>query len=468
MLVLQVKYKYMDNNKDLKKYPATTDEVAQLLGLKGPSQHLPMSSISTGDLPVANLPIAKDTDSHAHVSPDEHAKSENTASSIIPNHAEAVAHAEAEILSEAAVSQPKYLQIVKATLPFVGIFSVGLLMYYFFFTGVNFNSVFNNLEVKTQNAVNVPQETALEELKKQGLAGYNTWISGFYYSVSDTKITDPDTDNSGNGLSNFQKYLLNLNPKSYDTLGLGMSDTEAIAQGLNPLSGAPLTEKQKEIISKYFDMEVAMNRLTLSNMQNPGRVAGVNTDVEMGIRGPVVRKTAVTPTPSSFVSPKTGANVNQVQDQSVNVDTAIVGHLDIPSLNVAVPIMWSSDPKNFEKDLQTGVVHYPGTAIPGQVGTTYIAGHSSNFVWAKGNYNKVFSKLGDLKDNASFSVSVTDKNGKLVTYHYVVVSRHEYSPTDPAQIQNTGKSLVALSTCWPLNSTAKRLVVYGQLTQVEK
>ena len=56
-------------------------------------------------------------------------------------------------------------------------------------------------------------------------------------AVSDPKILDPETDNSGNGLTNFQKYLLNLNPKSYDTLGLGEADSQTIAKGINPLTG---------------------------------------------------------------------------------------------------------------------------------------------------------------------------------------------------------------------------------------
>ena len=132
-----------------------------------------------------------------------------------------------------------------------------------------------------------------------------------------------------------------------------------------------------------------------------------------------------------------------------------------------MPIVWSQDPKNFDADLQCGVVHYPGTALPGQIGTTYIAGHSSNYPWAKGSYNQIFSTLGKLANNTSFKITVTQTNGKTVTFDYVVTSSKQFSPTDQAQFANTGKSIVALSTCWPVGSTAKRLVVFGQLTQTE-
>lgn len=459
----------MDETPSTKKYPVTTDEVAKLLGLKPSGTALPMSSVSATDLPVLNLPVDSsypevktvDLKTYPDNSKTEHFALETTNPTL-----------------DAVKNPPAYAKFAKAAIPYLGVFTAGLFLYYFFFSNVNFNNIFKNTVDTVSNktsSITAPQQTALQELQKQSLAGYNTWISGFYYDVSDSKITNPNTDNSGNGLSNFQKYLLNLNPKSYDTLGLGIADSQSLANGISPLSGTPLTDAQKEIVSKYFDMEVIMNRLALANLQNSGKVAGVNINNNnnnsnnRGLRGlsDIKNQAQVQGQNTVFNSPQTGANVN-LDDKSVDINNKIPGHLDIPSLNVAVPIVWSAEPGSFEQDLQAGVIHYPGTAVPGQIGTTYIAGHSSNYFWAKGSYNKVFTQLGDLKDSASFSVSVTDNNGKLITYHYVVVSRKEYVPTDPAQITNTGKSLVALSTCWPVNSTAKRLVVYGQLTQVER
>jgi sortase A len=158
--------------------------------------------------------------------------------------------------------------------------------------------------------------------------------------------------------------------------------------------------------------------------------------------------------------------VSEIDANNINLETA--GRLEIPSLGINVPVIWTKNTKNFETDLQKGVVHYPGTALPGQIGTTYISGHSSNYAWAKGEYNKVFSKLGDLPDNSSFIVTVVQKNGQDARLHYVVIKRKEFSPTDQEQFRNTGDSLVALSTCWPIGSTKSRLVVFGKLTQVEK
>jgi hypothetical protein len=51
----------------------------------------------------------------------------------------------------------------------------------------------------------------------------------------------------------------------------------------------------------------------------------------------------------------------------------------------------------FMEELRKGVVRYPGTAEPGEVGNTFIFGHSSNFPWVKSEYNDVFALIDQLK-----------------------------------------------------------------------
>lgn len=53
--------------------------------------------------------------------------------------------------------------------------------------------------------------------------------------------------------------------------------------------------------------------------------------------------------------------------------------------------------KIFMKELQKGIVRYPGTAKPGETGNAFIFGHSSNYYWEKGDYNSVFAALDKLK-----------------------------------------------------------------------
>ncbi|MDR3643120.1 MAG: sortase [Candidatus Doudnabacteria bacterium] len=456
-----------------KRYPASTAEVAKMLGLPTANEDLPMGSfVSHGDLPVANLPIqqpeaatvAKDSEHH------------NQPANPGLNHAVATDVPPLQTKPE----QPAYIKFSKQLLPYAAIFTIGIFLYYFFFSSLNLNLNLNVADMfggKSSQVEAAPQESAIALLEQQDMAGYESWIHGFYYDINDPKVIDPNTDNSGNGLTNFQKYLLNLNPKSYDTLGLGTADSQDLAEGISPTTGAPLTASQSSIIAKYIDMEAVNNRLALYSMQNPSRVAGAATTGI--IANPNNFNSQAVPGDAAVVAPSNSySQNNQSQtannvagtptDNSVSINTAVPGTLSIPNLKINVPIIWSKDPTDFENDLQSGVVHYPGTAMPGAIGTTYIAGHSSNYSWAKGKYNQIFSTLGKLTKDASFSITVTTTSGKQATYNYVMVNSGQYSPTDQAQFANTGQSLVALSTCWPVGSTSKRLVVFGQLVSVDK
>jgi sortase A len=163
-----------------------------------------------------------------------------------------------------------------------------------------------------------------------------------------------------------------------------------------------------------------------------------------------------------------GINTAQAASgSSVKVNTDHDAMISIPSLNINVPLVWTKNTKDFDNDLKRGVVHYPGTAMPGKIGTSYISGHSSNYAWVKSDYNKIFENLDDLKDGEKFTVTVTTSEGKKTKLTYVVKRRGEYAPNDQAQFANTSQSLVALSTCWPPGTTAKRLVVFGELTGTE-
>lgn len=441
----------------LKRYPASTSEVAKMLGLPVAAADLPMGSfVSHGDVPVANLPIVAPVEAAA-IPPIVQATKDPSPGAAA--HAQTIpAAAVIPTLEQIKAQEPAYVKWGKQLLPYAAIFTVGLFLYYFFFSSLNLNlnlNVAGMLGNQTEQVKAAPQQSAILQLEQQDMAGYNSWILGFYYDVKDPKVIDPNTDNSGNGLTNFEKYLLNLNPKSYDTLGLGMADSQALAEGISPLTGDKLTDSQKNIIAKYIDMEAVNNRLALYNLQNPSKVAGAATG-----SGTVYPRGSEQPVSLNVA----GTNTNN----SVDINLAVPGQLSIPDLKINVPIIWSQDPADFEKDLQSGIVHYPGTAMPGQTGTTYIAGHSSNYAWAKGNYNHILDHLGDLPQDASFQITVTTTAGKQITYHYVFVRSQTYSPTDQAQFANTGQSLVAISTCWPVGSTAKRLVVFGQLVSVDK
>src|SRR5687767_11297538 len=69
--------------------------------------------------------------------------------------------------------------------------------------------------------------------------------------------------------------------------------------------------------------------------------------------------------------------------------------LFIPSLGIDVPLVYIEEKNEaaFQAALRDGVVHYPGTAMPGQPGNAYYFGHSSDYSWSKGEYKNVFATL---------------------------------------------------------------------------
>jgi LPXTG-site transpeptidase (sortase) family protein len=323
-----------------------------------------------------------------------------------------------------------FSKILKNIFPYALVFIASVAVFFLFLTNFSFKSLFSSVTQK-------PAASISQSVPANQLTAYNAWINSYFYDVSDQSVLDPNNDISGNGLTNYQKFLLGLDPRKQDTLGLGVSDTESLISGIDPLTGAPMNAAQKNLVASNIDLEAVSNRVTLATANSVPKVAGANT------------------------------TANEARD-AVTLDTNVSGEIDIPSLKIAAPLIWTKDIKNFETDLPNGLVHYPGTPLPGEIGTSYISGHSSNYVWIKGKYNNVFENLNKLKKYDSFTISAKDTSGKTVIFHYVVSSSGIFSANDQAQFANIGKSTVGLSTCWPVGTSANRLVVFAQLTQVER
>lgn len=331
------------------------------------------------------------------------------------------------------ISSVKWGRVVKTALPYVTVFLIVIAAYVLLFTNFSIGSYINSV-TKTPDVQK--NSAAAQELPSGELAAYNTWIRSYFFDVSDPKILDPNTDISGNGLTNYQKFLLGLNPKKKDTLGLGRTDTESLLAGIDPLTGNPLSDAQKKVIAEAIDLETLSNKLSIAAAAQSPQVAGASTE-------------------------------NQVSNQ-VMLDTNKNGTVEIPALKISVPLIFSKSDATVMTDLQNGVIHFPATVLPGEIGTSYISGHSSNYSWAKGSYNRVFDTLGNLKKYDSVTISATDINGKPVKFHYVVMASEIFKPDDQRQFASIGKSTIALSTCWPIGTNQKRLVVFAHLSQIER
>jgi len=110
-------------------------------------------------------------------------------------------------------------------------------------------------------------------------------------------------------------------------------------------------------------------------------------------------------------------------------------------------------------DLRKGPGHYPGTAMPGQIGNFVVSGHRTTYL-------APFNKLGELHGGEQILIDTrTDQFVYKVTSIKIVkpsdVSVAAPVPEHPRA--NPTKRLITLTTCNPKYSAAQRLIVFGQL-----
>ena len=65
--------------------------------------------------------------------------------------------------------------------------------------------------------------------------------------------------------------------------------------------------------------------------------------------------------------------------------------------------------------LRLGPVHMAFSPLPGEIGNSYIVGHSSNYPWIKSNYNKVFAPLEKVSSVGDEFV-IYDKDGRELKF----------------------------------------------------
>jgi sortase A len=136
-----------------------------------------------------------------------------------------------------------------------------------------------------------------------------------------------------------------------------------------------------------------------------------------------------------------GQTASPISQPSVG---AAVGQLWIPRIGISDTIVQGvGDPQ-----LEQGPGHYPGTALPGEVGNVAIAGHRTTY--AHPFYNLDALSPGD-------DIYVLTSQGY---FHYTVTGSQIVSPGDTTVLNPTpGKASLTLTTCNPRYSAAQRLVV---------
>lgn len=157
---------------------------------------------------------------------------------------------------------------------------------------------------------------------------------------------------------------------------------------------------------------------------------------------------ATAPVATPTVSPIAATNTAQPVDSP---DVII-----IPKLNVNAPIVFepSIAEEAIQNSLRNGVVHYAGTALPGEPSNSVIVGHSSNDWWEPGNYKFVFALLEKLEPGDQIQVNYQKKR-----YIYQVAGKKIVEPTEISVLQPTTDPVLTLITCTPPGTSWKRLII---------
>lgn len=140
----------------------------------------------------------------------------------------------------------------------------------------------------------------------------------------------------------------------------------------------------------------------------------------------------------------------------------------IPRINKNVPIVtvssealinrdWGKLEQQIQEALRDGIVHYPGTAFPGQPGNIVVTGHSSYFPWDPGRFKDVFALLHDVRIGDRIYMHYEQEK-----YEYIVYDTQVVLPTQVDVLTQTGEDRLTLITCTPVGTNLRRLIVLAE------
>jgi sortase A len=128
-----------------------------------------------------------------------------------------------------------------------------------------------------------------------------------------------------------------------------------------------------------------------------------------------------------------------------------VGRLDIPAIGVREYVVEGTDTGNLRK----GPGHYPDTPLPGERGTSAIAGHRTT-------YGAPFRNIDDLKRGQEIAVELP-----YGRYVYRVERTRIVDDSDLSVLRRVRYDRLVLSACHPLYSAAQRVIAFARLVRRE-
>jgi sortase A len=129
-----------------------------------------------------------------------------------------------------------------------------------------------------------------------------------------------------------------------------------------------------------------------------------------------------------------------------------IARIEIPAIGVSEYVVEGTD----TGDLRKGPGHYPETPLPGEPGTSAIAGHRTT-------YGAPFRNIDDLDRGQVIRIDMPD--GRFV---YRVEEAKIVDDQDLSVLEPVGHRRLMLSACHPLYSAAERVIVFARQVRRER
>jgi sortase (surface protein transpeptidase) len=136
--------------------------------------------------------------------------------------------------------------------------------------------------------------------------------------------------------------------------------------------------------------------------------------------------------------------------------------LEVPKISISVPIVFSTstDKTTIMKDLDSGVVYYPGSVYPGQIGQIIILGHSAPVGWPKIKHDWVFSDLNKLVVGDVIMIDLNNRQYTYIVKQKAIIKSGADVPTDGLAVNS---NVLTLISCWPPGKDYQRIAVQAEL-----
>lgn len=135
--------------------------------------------------------------------------------------------------------------------------------------------------------------------------------------------------------------------------------------------------------------------------------------------------------------------------------------LEIPAIGISVPIFFPrvADKKIIAKDLDKGVVYYPGSVLPPEKGQIVILGHSAPPNWPKIKNDWVFSNINNLNFGDEILLHLDQKKYTYYVKEKTIIKKGQ----EIAPALTTSNNMLILVSCWPPGKDKQRIAVKAEL-----